>query len=272
MAQETFRSDFRRSFLTGLGALVPAILTILILIQLYRFVDAAIGQPVNWFIKKQFRSEAGREFLVDAFKWDRKVVENKEEFEKQLEKRYPHYIGPVFGLVVVTVAVYFVGHTLRSYLGRRLFGLTELLMSRFPVVKIIYPHAKQLTQFFFADRRMKFNTVVAVQYPRQGIYSIGFTTGDGLRDVASAAQGDIVSVFIPSSPTPVTGYVIMVSASDVVELDMSVEEAFRFTVTGGVIVPPRQIPPTSKAALAPPSSGDDQHDEEQPPASASATD
>ena len=272
MAQETFSSDFRRSFLTGLGALVPTILTILILIQLYRFVDAAIGQPVNWFIKKQFRSEAGREFLVDVFKWDRKVVENKEEFEKQLDKRYPRYIGPVFGLVVVTVAMYFVGHALRSYIGRRLFWLTELLMTRFPVVKVIYPHAKQLTQFFFADKRVKFNTVVAVQYPRKGIYSIGFMTGDGLRNVTDAAGDAVVSVFIPSSPTPVTGYVIMVPARDVVELDMSVEEAFRFTITGGVIVPPNQIPPVSKAALAPPSHGGDQSDVGSPAAEAPVTD
>lgn len=249
MGKETFRSDFRRSFLTGLGALFPTILTVLIVIQLFKFVDAAIGQPVNKAVKAQFRSKAGQRFLVEVCGWDKNLLEDKEEFKKQLDRRYPGYIGPVFGLIVAAIAVYFVGHTLRSYIGSRLYALADRLMSQFPVVKVIYPHAKQLTQFFFSDKRVKFNTVVAVQYPRQGIYSVGLVTGDGLRGVADTFGEPMVSIFIPSSPTPVTGYVIMVPASEVVELDMSVEEAFRFSITGGVIIPPRQTPHQPKAAL-----------------------
>ena len=249
MGKETFRSDFRRSFLTGLGALFPTILTVLIVIQLYKFVDAAIGQPVNRAIKAQFRSKAGQRFLVDVWGWDKKLLEDKEEFKKRLDQKYPGYIGPVFGLLVAAVAIYFVGHTLRSYIGSRVYALADRLLSAFPVVKVIYPHAKQLTQFFFADKRVKFNTVVAVQYPREGIYSVGFVTGDGLKGVVDAVGEAMLSVFIPTSPTPVTGYVIMVPASEAVELDMTVEAAFRFTVTGGVIIPPHQIPHPPKAAL-----------------------
>jgi len=252
MAKETFRSDFRRSFLAGLGALFPAVITILVLIQLYRFVDAAIGQPVNRAIREQFRGESGQKFLVNFCKWDKALVADGEQFEKQLEERYPSYIGPVFGLIVVTIAIYFVGHALRSYIGGRVFALTERLMTQFPVVKVIYPHAKQLSQFFFADKRVKFSRTVAVQYPRQGIYSIGFVTGHGLRTVVDAMGEPTVSVFIPSSPTPMTGYVIMVPAREVVELAMSVEEASRFSITGGVIVPPSQTAQASRAALSPP--------------------
>jgi len=252
MQKVTFRSDLRRNLLAGLGALLPTFLTLLVLVQLYKFVDSSIGQPVNRAIKAQFRSEAGQRFLVEHWRWDRKLLEDKEEFSKQLDRRYPRYIGTFFGLIVATVAIYFVGHFMRSYLGRRLFALTEYLLAKFPVVKVIYPHAKQLTQFFFAERKVQFNTVVAVQYPRRGIFAIGFLTGDGLRDVTDAMGQPSVSVFIPSSPTPFTGYVIMVPAEEVVELDMTVEQAFRFTITGGVIVPPAQAAPGALGAIGPP--------------------
>ncbi len=240
--KETFRSDFRRSFIAGLGALFPAIVTIFILIQIYKFVDKAIGAPTNTFIKKQFRSDAGKRMLVRVFHWKPEWVQDSEAFAKRLDEKYPDYIGTVFGLAVACVIIYFVGHTLRSYVGRRIFAIGDQFMTRFPVVKAIYPHAKQLTAFFFRDRQLKFNRVVAVQYPRRGLYSIGFLTGEGMRDIARAAGERVVSVFIPTSPMPMTGFVIMVPKREVIELDISIEEAFRFTITGGVVPPSSQVP------------------------------
>ncbi len=264
--RETFRSDFRRSFLAGLGALFPAILTIFILIQIYKFVDNSIGVPTNRFIKRQFRSDAGKRMLVRVFHWKPEWVKNQEEFNKRLDEKYPGYIGTLFGVVIACVAIYFVGHTLRSFVGRKLFALGDRMLTQFPVVKTIYPHAKQLTAFFFRDETVKFNRVVAVQYPRPGIYSIGFITGDGMRDVARAAGERMVSIFIPSSPTPVTGYVIMVPEREVVELDMTIDQAFRYTITGGVIPPASQVPRYAEPPPAlPPLPGLDDSSEPSPP-------
>jgi uncharacterized membrane protein len=99
---------------------------------------------------------------------------------------------------------------------------------------------KQVTDFVLSEKRAAFRTVVAVPYPRPGIYSLGFVTGEGWKSINRASGGEMVQVFIPSSPTPVTGYVVFVRRDEIVELDLTVDEALRFSISGGVIVPPRE--------------------------------
>ena len=87
---------------------------------------------------------------------------------------------------------------------------------------------------------MEFSRVVAVEYPRKGIWSLGLVTGPGMRTVHEQLGGDLLTVFIPSSPTPVTGYTITVRRNEVIDLPMSIDDAFRFTISGGVIMPINQ--------------------------------
>jgi uncharacterized membrane protein len=108
---------------------------------------------------------------------------------------------------------------------------------RFPIIRFIYPFIRQVTDFIFSERRVSFRTVVAVEYPRKGCWSIGFTTGKGLEAIEKRAGRELMSVFIPSSPTPMTGYVIFVSIEDAIVLDLTVDEAFRLVISGGVIKP-----------------------------------
>ena len=143
----------------------------------------------------------------------------------------------------------------------------------------MYPYVKQVVDFFFSDERpIKFNRVVAVEYPRKGIWSVGFLTGDSLPSIQTKL-GESVTVFVPSSPTPFTGYTITIRREDIIELPLTVEEAIRFAVSGGVLVPDHQrrdavgaatlpsgliplpgddvTPPGDEPAKAPPATGHD---------------
>jgi uncharacterized membrane protein len=151
----------------------------------------------------------------------------------------------LIGLVVAIIAVYIVGRLLGGFLGKRLYKHIERLITSLPVFKQVYPYVKQIVDFLFSDEKaLKFNRVVVLEYPRKGIWSIGFLTGGTMRAIGDHA-GDSVTVFIPSSPTPFTGYTITVPRTDVIEVPISVEEAIRFTVSGGVLIPDHQSIPGS---------------------------
>jgi len=143
------------------------------------------------------------------------------------------------GFLLAILMVYFVGFYLASLMGRTTWRAAESWLARVPLVKAIYPHIKQVTDLILnqQERTVRFRGVVAVQYPSKGIWSLGLQTGESLRAIRERSGTAMVSIFIPSSPTPVTGYVITVPAEDVIEVPITIDEAFRFVVTGGVIRP-----------------------------------
>ncbi len=115
---------------------------------------------------------------------------------------------------------------------------------------------KQVVEMIFGEKQISFNRVVLVEYPRKGIWSVGFLTSAGMRDIRDQAGEDVLTVFVPSTPTPFTGFTITVARSEVIDLPISVDEAIRFVLTGGVLVPPQQALPAAdtieaQAAAAP---------------------
>ena len=112
-----------------------------------------------------------------------------------------------------------------------------------PLLKQVYPYIKQVTDFFLTqgEKKKMFSRVVAVEYPRKGIWSIGLVTGKGLKKVIDKEEKELLSVFIANTPTPVTGFVIMVPNDEVIDLDMPIEEAFKFIVSAGVITPGTRV-------------------------------
>jgi uncharacterized membrane protein len=147
----------------------------------------------------------------------------------------------LIGLVVAIVAVYVAGRLLGGFFGRSIYSRIERFITSLPVFKQVYPYVKQIVDFLFSDEKaIKFNRVVVVEYPRKGIWSVGFMTGGTMRAIANHS-GDSVTVFIPSSPTPFTGYTITVPRDEVIEVPISVDEALRFVVSGGVLVPTTQV-------------------------------
>ncbi|QDU71169.1 DUF502 domain-containing protein [Mucisphaera calidilacus] len=149
------------------------------------------------------------------------------------------------GLFLAAVLIYFVGIVLGSYIGRSIYKQAEDFVMAIPLISRVYPSVKQVTDFFFGDkpdqRKINFNRVVAVQYPRMGLWSVGLVTGDTMRDIEDKAGMACLTVFVPSSPTPFTGYVITVPRNETVDLPITIEEALKFAVSGGVLIPPGQV-------------------------------
>ncbi len=211
--------NFRTYFFRGMAALLPTILTIWIFVQCYVFIQDKVSIHINkalvWLIL-QITDEWSKEFL-DAF-WV-----------------YGH--GKITGFFVTVIGVVIVGAFLASVMGRSLWHYFERAWVNIPLVKQVYPYIKQVTDFFLIRKELSFNKVVAVEYPRKGSWSVGLVTGKGLHGIARNVQKEFMTVFVPTSPTPFTGYVIMVPKEEVFELDLTIEEALRFVISGGVITP-----------------------------------
>ena len=152
------------------------------------------------------------------------------------------HVLDLIGLIIAVILFYFAGALVSNVIGRQLKLRGEKIIDRVPLIRRVYPAVKQVTDFFFGDseQQLKFNRVVAVEYPRKGLYSVGLVTGDTMRMIEDAMGEPCLTVFVPSSPTPFTGYVITVPVKDTIDLGITIEDALKFAVSGGVLVPPSQ--------------------------------
>ncbi|MFW5923230.1 MAG: DUF502 domain-containing protein [Planctomycetota bacterium] len=233
-------SRFRRTFLTGVAALFPILITVFLLSWLYAQLDRTIGHNVNSVCRRVLVER--RDLFEMVFpSAGEEVAGNEEARLEYAEENFPGFVGLSIGIVGVLLVVYGIGLIVRGYVGARLVSRVDGFFERFPVIKSIYPHARQVADFLFGSHnRLGFRRVVSVQYPRRGIYTMGFLTGDGLKEIQENAGQNLVSVFIPTSPAPMTGFVIQVPEGEVQELDMGIEQAVRFCVTAGMVSDPRQ--------------------------------
>lgn len=148
-------------------------------------------------------------------------------------------VVPVF-LILFTTVLYFLGRLFTFNLGRWLVHRFDRTVLRIPVVNKVYGSVKQVTDFAFSEREIEFNRVVAIQYPSQGIWSLGFVTGNSLREISVATGEQMLSVLMPTSPMPMTGFTVTVRRSEAIDLNLTVDEAIQFIVSCGVVVPPNQ--------------------------------
>ena len=149
---------------------------------------------------------------------------------------------PGFGVIVTFVIVITTGVIATNFFGMQLILLWEKLLNRLPVVKSIYSSVKQVSDTLFSDSGNAFRKAVLVQFPREGAWTIAFLTGTPGGDVANHLRGEYVSVFVPTTPNPTGGYFLMMPKADVVELDMSVDEALKYIISMGVVAPANKIP------------------------------
>ena len=163
--------------------------------------------------------------------------------------------APLAGFCVAFLLTILVGFIAATLVGNKVYRYFESLLSRLPVVKVIYPYARQFTDFFFSGdalKQGKFRFTVAVPFPAHGLYAIGFVTGEGLKALNAAAGRSLVSVFVPTSPAPFGGFVLYVPREEVVPLPLTIEEAMRILISAGVIHPPHQrVPPEAAFSPAP---------------------
>lgn len=266
----TFKSDFRRFFLRGLAILLPSVLTLWLLWQAGVFLFVNVAEPINrgiratvikvtpmlvedkdlpaWFgvtegEVTEFREELRARGTLET-KRLREASPDRLKFEIRSRKFHEwwhgHWYLSLTGLIVAIVLIYLAGLLLGGLIGRRVYERVEAWISRIPGFKQVYPHVKQMVDLVMGEKRMAFTRVVLVEYPRQGVWSLGLVTSAALKTVGEAAGEDCLTVFIPSTPTPFTGFAISVRASEVVDLPITVDEALRFAISGGVLIPERQ--------------------------------
>lgn len=144
---------------------------------------------------------------------------------------------PGLGSILTLLIVFLTGLATRNFIGKQVVNAWELLLTRIPVVSTIYTSVKQVSDTLFSSSGNAFRKAVLVQYPRQGAWTIAFLTGVPGGDVKNHLHGDYVSIYVPTTPNPTSGFFLMIPRADAIELDMNVDEALKYIVSMGVVSP-----------------------------------
>lgn len=200
---------FKRYFITGLLVLVPLVITVWVLKTLLGAMDQSL-----LLLPPQWRPEAQLGYYVPG-------------------------VGALLTVLIVLVT----GVVATNFFGRRILMFWEGLLARVPVVKSIYYSVKQVSDTLFSDSGEAFRKALLVQYPRQGCWTIAFQTGQPGGDVSNHLKGEYVSVYVPTTPNPTSGFFLMMPKADTIELDMSVDDALKYIISMGVVTPDNRPSP-----------------------------
>ena len=270
---------FRSAVIRGLGVLTPPLLTVVIVLWVINTTRNYLLVPVNtgvreaivWYLSGEIREGLT---ITDAVKQIATVngtayqemsdgrfvplsvyerVQNDSDSEsiphtaRGIYQRYveitylqPHYAIPCF-LVIFILLVYLLGKFMAAGIGGFLGDRFDLAIERLPLVRSVYKAVKQVCDFFFSEKQIQFTRVVAVEFPRPGMWSMAFVTSDGLSDIRAAANDAVLGVFIPSSPMPMSGYALTVLRREAVDLNITIEEAIQYLVSCGLVMPQKDL-------------------------------
>lgn len=159
--------------------------------------------------------------------------------------RPEHLLGvyiPGIGVIATLLVVFLTGLVTANIIGQRLLRFWEGVLSRIPVVKSVYYSVKQVSDTLFSTSGEAFRKALLVQYPREGVWTIAFQTGQPGGDVVNYLDGEFVSIYVPTTPNPTSGFFLMLPRKDVIELDMSVDEALKYIISMGVVAPAMRNP------------------------------
>jgi len=197
-------SRLRGYFITGLLVVVPLYITAYIVTLIVQFVDNAVN------------------ILPSALRPDT-------------------YLGhiPGAGLLFTLAGIFIVGALTSNFAGKRLLALGEKIVARIPVMRMLYNGTKQFMETFFAKDKdgQGFRKVVLIEFPRKGVYSVGFITSKTRGELKKLIGDGMVNIFLPTTPNPTSGFFMVVPEKEIIHLDMSVEDAFKVIMTGGIVVP-----------------------------------
>ncbi|MCQ9208320.1 MAG: DUF502 domain-containing protein [Omnitrophica bacterium] len=200
----------KNNFLTGLVVILPVLLTIAIFAFLAKKVNENILNPMIKMVGLDFYNS------------------------------YWVYLAKSASFVIVVSLVVLVGLATRLLLLRKFFGFWERLLSRMPMIGKIYITIKEISQAFLGQGKHVFEKVVLVEYPRKGIYSLGFLTTKGCKEIQEKTEIDIVYVFLPTAPNPTNGFFLIIPMREIIPLEMSVADGFKLVVSGGTFSPPNK--------------------------------
>lgn len=198
------RTILRNYFLTGLLVVVPISVTCYVIWILIKAVDSILK-------------------FVPA---------------KYLPETYLNIPIPGLGLSFVVIIVFAVGLLTRNIIGSKMIHLGEKIVERIPLASILYVGVKQLMEALIFQKTKAFHKAALIEYPRRGIYAIAFITGESRGEVQQSTEKKMINVFVPTTPNPTSGFYILVPEDEMKILDMSVEEAFKLIMSGGILSPP----------------------------------
>jgi len=198
---------FRRYFFTGILVTAPISITIYLTYIFLSFVDSKVVHllPADWY-----------------------------------EAIYPKTTIPGLGLVMVIAGFILIGWFATNFLGRLFIRLSEYIVDRMPVIRTLHSAIKQIFETIMASQSSAFREVIMLEYPRKGVWSIGFVTGVTQGEVQSHTAQETVNVFVPTTPNPTSGYLLFVPRKEIKYLEMSVEEGVKLVVSAGIIAPPEK--------------------------------
>lgn len=159
---------------------------------------------------------------------------------------------PGLGIVLTLVLLVVTGFLAANFVGRRMVGLWESLLQRIPIVRSVYSASKNFAEVVFSEGNESFKKVLLVEYPRKGIYCLAFQTASTLGEVQARTGEEVICTFVPTTPNPTSGFIVMVPRSEIIELDMTVDDALKMIFSLGVVVPTWRADQAAKLPLKPP--------------------
>ena len=144
---------------------------------------------------------------------------------------------PGLGLILTLLVLIVTGIFAANFVGKSMVNFGEKIFKKIPIVRSVYSAAKNFADIVFSDTGQSFKKVLLIQYPRKGVYSLAFQTSTNLGEVQKKTGSDVVCTFVPTTPNPTSGFIIIIPKEDVIEMDMEVDEAFKMIVSLGVVVP-----------------------------------
>ena len=216
-------SGLRNSFLTGIVVIAPVGLTVWLIWTVIGWVDGFVLP----FVPNSYQPET--------------IIKQIFGEESQMNIRG---LGVIFFLVFTT----FVGWIAKGFIGRFFIRNAETLVHRMPVVRSIYSGVKQIAETVFAQSDRSFEKACLVQYPRKGIWAVGFisTVAKGEVKSKSVSEGQLLSVFVPTTPNPTSGFLLFFPEEDVIQLDMSIEDAAKLVISAGLVYPETKLVSSKK--------------------------
>lgn len=208
--------ELRRLFLSGLISILPIALTFYAVGLVFNFADRIPRQIIARIIV----------FLLSIFN-EKLLIEEVDV--------------PGLGLISSIFLIIVVGYISTNWIGKGIIKLVERWLLKIPIVSNIYAAFSQIMDTVFAKKKKAFKGVVLVEYPYRGCYSIGFITSDAPTEILKIVKEDLVSVFVPTTPNPTSGFLLMMNKKEVNILDMSVEEAIKMVVSGGMLTPDKKL-------------------------------
>ena len=207
----TFGGRLRAYFLAGILVTAPLAITIALASWLIEFVDSRIVPliPLRYNPDVYLKEYLGYEIGI-----------------------------PGLGLVVLVVFITLVGAMTAGFLGRIVIRFSENMLNRMPIIRSVYGASKQILETVLQQQSNAFRQAVLVEYPRRGIWAVGFITGRTEGEVQNLIADDLINVFLPTTPNPTSGFLLFVPKQDLVKLDMAVEEAIKMVISGGIVTPP----------------------------------